>query len=903
MRERGIVRSVGIEPAGDELAVAVLAGATSIEVTDTADFYDPNVDTVLIIGSETISYSKADPDTDIVTLDTPLANGYAVGEAVYLRANTVTAIVDILTGGSYDNVVVPSSLINQLDGNIYDLEGMGVTVDDNDDDDEEPVLLWIDDQLPDIDGSYINPATLPPPVITDGLPPASAPTGVMTTGFPRDIRVQWTALTSPDAITYRVHATTDPATTPSAATAVGTTAATMFAANLLPDSSPLLPGVTYWWAVEARDDDVLAASMGPVSAWVEGSLDPLKADEIAAGTISGIHLEAVFAVLGEIVTAVSGRRVKISSEGMYFYEQDDSSLLAFPTTGDAFTIAAHMIMESAVARNGITLEGTSRGRKGAAMIMESASSAPLTPPAVEVTWPVAQLASDLMPANKRGLWWDGTNWVFCVAGSGEAPVSTINIVTTAGAAVSTNNLPAGFIADGGVIKISTDYYVLGLNVSTSNWEVRKFNSSFVQTASWVWTPSASSNIKRPALGYNGTDLMIAYCLSSSSGGRIEFKTTAGAAGGTSTITFSSPDKADLAGVHYGTGATATAMGFAATRYIIAPRLASSTIFTYNTSGTIQSNDNWPVAFNAVLCGLGWNGTDFYHLNDPGADSLGLITKYLTTNNWTTESSKWWSGYTQRDGVGTVHETGLSPKASVTMKKRARLKMTATSPLSAAPAADDPDRYRFWVGRGSTAPADSAMWLNGAPGAGVVQNLLDAAVFSGTAVTGKDADFAASTPFEIRTQEGNPLLRATGLPRLRLTKGSTSTGSGTGGTQVGWDSASVDTDGWWSSGTPGFIDPTYSCHALVACDMIWATNGTNLRALWLEESTDGGGSWATVLACQDFAGALNNENTICRFAQMIPLNGANIYRVMRYQNSGASLNFTSARLTITPFGPQ
>lgn len=142
-----------------------------------------------------------------------------------------------------------------------------------------------------------------------------------------------------------------------------------------------------------------------------------------------------------------------------------------------------------------------------------------------------------------------------------------------------------------------------------------------------------------------------------------------------------------------------------------------------------------------------------------------------------------------------------------------------------------------------------------------------------------------------------------LPRIRLTKGTTSTGSGTAGTQVGWDSAEIDTDGWWDSGSPGFVVPTYNCHALVACDMIWATNGTNLRALWVEESSNAGGSWSTVLALQHFQGALNNENTICRFAQMVPLTAGNFYRVMRYQNSGAALNFTSARLTITLFGPK
>lgn len=154
------------------------------------------------------------------------------------------------------------------------------------------------------------------------------------------------------------------------------------------------------------------------------------------------------------------------------------------------------------------------------------------------------------------------------------------------------------------------------------------------------------------------------------------------------------------------------------------------------------------------------------------------------------------------------------------------------------------------------------------------------------------------------QGGTPFLRPDGLPRLRLVKGTASASSGTAGAAVGWDSADIDTEGWWdAAGNTNLISPTYSCHALVICDMIWAINNTGLRGLWFQESSDGGSNWSTVPALQDYADPLANEVAINRFVQMVPLSASKIYRVMRYQNSGAALNFNSARLTITPFGPQ
>ena len=90
----------GITAARIFLAVAALAGATTLTLTDTADFYEPEVDQTITIGSETIVYTDADPDTDVITLATPLANAYSIGEEVLLTGSTVVAKVNVSTSRS-----------------------------------------------------------------------------------------------------------------------------------------------------------------------------------------------------------------------------------------------------------------------------------------------------------------------------------------------------------------------------------------------------------------------------------------------------------------------------------------------------------------------------------------------------------------------------------------------------------------------------------------------------------------------------------------------------------------------------------------------------------------------------------------------------------------------------------
>lgn len=155
MRERGVVVAVDTIPVGDELAAAASASATSLTLTDTADFYEPEVDQTITIGSETIVYTAADPDTDIITLATPLANAYSIGEEVLLGGHTVVAQVNVTSTSSDPYYcIVPSAIIEQLNGNVYDAVGKSVVVEE-DSESGDLMVLWMDDELPTVGGEFL----------------------------------------------------------------------------------------------------------------------------------------------------------------------------------------------------------------------------------------------------------------------------------------------------------------------------------------------------------------------------------------------------------------------------------------------------------------------------------------------------------------------------------------------------------------------------------------------------------------------------------------------------------------------------------------------------------------------------------------------------------------------------
>lgn len=143
---------------------------------------------------------------------------------------------------------------------------------------------------------------------------------------------------------------------------------------------------------------------------------------------------------------------------------------------------------------------------------------------------------------------------------------------------------------------------------------------------------------------------------------------------------------------------------------------------------------------------------------------------IYTDNLNTQT--WWTGHTWRDSVpatgneGSSNETPLGKAISFTMTNRARLRLTTRLSLPAIPDANDPDSVSFYVGKGVTQPANTAMWLQGgtlAPGVITVDLKSITWTSANPPITN---DFPASTPGFLRAQDGSAK-RSDGQPKTYL----------------------------------------------------------------------------------------------------------------------------------------
>ncbi len=157
--DRGTVVEVSTDRLGDELATAVAAGATTLTVADAVDFQEDGGS--LTIGTETLDYLSADDDTAVLTLASPLAGAYAEGEPVLLDPPAHEKYAQVMVGDSDEAVqaTVPHTLWDRIadgvrgegEGEVVDLELI----------DGEYVVAEIVGAEPVVDGSFLDPATVP----------------------------------------------------------------------------------------------------------------------------------------------------------------------------------------------------------------------------------------------------------------------------------------------------------------------------------------------------------------------------------------------------------------------------------------------------------------------------------------------------------------------------------------------------------------------------------------------------------------------------------------------------------------------------------------------------------------------------------------------------------------------
>lgn len=171
---------------------------------------------------------------------------------------------------------------------------------------------------------------------TDGLPPSSSPTPIITPGI-GTIFIEWTPVTNADTVTYLVYMSTLSTVPTDSTTLLGETmGGTLFVARKLPNGAALAEGVTYYFRIIARDADGVA----PASAVASGtSIAKITTTEISDGAVKTPQLFANAVTTDKIFSnAVTADKVAA-------------------TAIDGKTITGALIRTDATANRGIKLDG------------------------------------------------------------------------------------------------------------------------------------------------------------------------------------------------------------------------------------------------------------------------------------------------------------------------------------------------------------------------------------------------------------------------------------------------------------------------------------------------------------------------------------------------------------------
>lgn len=155
----------------------------------------------------------------------------------------------------------------------------------------------------------------------------------------------------------------------------------------------------------------------------------------------------------------------------------------------------------------------------------------------------------------------------------------------------------------------------------------------------------------------------------------------------------------------------------------------------------------------MASGITYDGANF---RGYAAASPTKVWKY-TNWDWTTASPIYWVAYAWYDSAGTTHETVVSPRASLTLRRRETLSIG--TPAIPTGGADDPDNVRIYMLPNATDPGAGALKLQ-ATDALTARTLTT--YDSGGAADGGGTPFAAGEPAQLKSSATGWTLKGSGL---------------------------------------------------------------------------------------------------------------------------------------------
>lgn len=442
-----------------------------------------------------------------------------------------------------------------------------------------------------------------------------------------------------------------------------------------PDTGAQL-AVWRWTGTEWVDFPI-SETMLPLVNIAEGTYGRLQGVQLEADAINGMVITgAVIQSPGE------GAGYQLTEDGYTSKDDAGNITVRFPSDGGPAQLRGDFEARSLTATGKVSLQAEENEIvPGASLVVSSGVSTPISPPSAALTFPSKNLPrTGSLEATKAvglarssdGLWWRASLY------------NGVNIllhgVNDSGAIVKT--ILTGLRDCYGVTAIGTKVFVLGHPQGSSIESIPylvAFNTAGTELFRWQYAAYdfiafKNSEAPNPALGNDGTNLVIAQCTKrvgstwvitpfvkwntySANGSSAVISTT-----GTDFHTYEG-----LAGISIGPG------DFGTTRAVITK--ASGTTEYFTADGSHIDKGGWFSANRRAVQGLTWHDGYFWHLQ---GDALIRNSKiYAPAGEGNGDTSDWWvsHSWTGPDGV----ETPAGPAYKFTFSRRSELQLSTGTP--------------------------------------------------------------------------------------------------------------------------------------------------------------------------------------------------------------------------------
>jgi hypothetical protein len=589
---------------------------------------------------------------------------------------------------------------------------------------------------------------------SDAIAPSTSPTPNVIGGAGY-LAVDWDPITNNDPVTYEVHVSTTTGFTPSASTKSGQLNGTLFFIKAMPDGTPLdygapvngIGSTEYFVKVVAKDVDgahgggtfgtpTYGGSYTQDSAFLNqnNSSDiaalAIKAEHIEAGAIESEKLSSAIILGGVIVGGdPAAARVQLGTGGIEVWADADNQTINIPSDGTDASF------DGSISTGGLNVYGDASLSGGAdlptrvmgntKLVLDSYQPAPSTAPTATLSWRSYALGtSGTDDENRYGGCYTtsggagGATASFAFMNKNDSDESKLIEVTAATPATIARSYTLSTNANvvpWGVTKLGSYYYILYTNTSTTKVYIRKLLASDLSTVADTVeiTADVNTNMTRMAIGDDGANLYVVDRAGGASPTYYRFHSyNTSIAGHTSTNSDYNPGNTydypkDL--VYYNEDGD-TNRWWLSTRMVVVSTHGYESVHRFSTAYvhayTSDSNHKcFPGAYSDyayIYGGLAHDGTNFWTLY---GNYYGMMYKHSNWK-WTSESDKYWVGYTyyDDDATGGTHETTISPRTSLTMKKRAHLYVSAGTSFNLDNGGtDDPNKVRWYINRNATEP--------------------------------------------------------------------------------------------------------------------------------------------------------------------------------------------------------